>query len=94
MSIAIWNHHKTWMTNFSEQKFSVKIKFLHLQESNPNYDLWLSETPNEINSFDVNMTGSKLVTGGKDATLRLYDLRTGKVSISQFGDLRYNNERN
>ncbi|KAK9890632.1 hypothetical protein WA026_011992 [Henosepilachna vigintioctopunctata] len=34
---------------------------------------------NEINSIDVNYTGTKVISGGKDATLRIYDGETGKM---------------
>lgn len=45
----------------------------------PEYFLLVAEKKNEVNTIDVNCAGKFLVSGGKDATLRVYDLNNGKV---------------
>lgn len=42
------------------------------------------ELKNEVNTIDVSITGDYLVSGGKDATVRLYDARTTKVNIIKY----------
>lgn len=37
------------------------------------------EPKNEVNTIDVSVGGEYIVSGGKDATLRLYDAQTAKV---------------
>lgn len=39
----------------------------------------LAEKKNEVNTIDVNSSARYLVSGGKDAVLRVYDLNTAKV---------------
>ncbi|XP_058793004.1 WD repeat-containing protein 38-like [Phymastichus coffea] len=38
-----------------------------------------TELDNEINAVDVNISGEYVITGGKDAGLRVYDSETGKL---------------
>lgn len=40
---------------------------------------FISEKNNEINSIDINHTSSILISGGKDAVLRVYDLESQQV---------------
>ncbi|XP_012270863.1 uncharacterized protein LOC105694596 [Orussus abietinus] len=40
---------------------------------------FIEEPKNEVNTIDVSATGERLVSGGKDAAVRLYDTHTGKV---------------
>ncbi|GJQ84015.1 hypothetical protein Trydic_g10481 [Trypoxylus dichotomus] len=42
------------------------------------------EKLNEINSIDIDISGTTLVSGGKDARLRLYDLRVGKIKAKYY----------
>ena len=35
---------------------------------------------NEINSIDIDYVGTKLISAGKDAAIRLYDIETRKVT--------------
>ncbi|KAF5273848.1 hypothetical protein FQA39_LY00963 [Lamprigera yunnana] len=39
---------------------------------------FLKEDDNEINAMDVCRAGEKIITGGKDTAIRLYDLQTGQ----------------
>lgn len=41
------------------------------------------EQNNEVNSIDVSCKGKVLVSGGKDAVLRAYDLNTAKVGATR-----------
>src|SRR5581483_1325562 len=38
----------------------------------------LIQTPSQIEAFDVSSDGQRIVTGGKDPTLRLWDVQTGQ----------------
>ncbi|XP_015175200.1 PREDICTED: WD repeat-containing protein 38-like [Polistes dominula] len=43
---------------------------------------FISEPKNEVNTIDVSTEGSYLVTGGKDAAVRIYDSETGKPVLT------------
>ena len=42
------------------------------------------EPENEVNTIDVSITGDYLVTGGKDATVRIYNAQSTKVNIIKY----------
>uniref|UniRef100_A0A1B6G4E3 Anaphase-promoting complex subunit 4 WD40 domain-containing protein n=1 Tax=Cuerna arida TaxID=1464854 RepID=A0A1B6G4E3_9HEMI len=42
-------------------------------------DVFITEKHNEIYSFDFDAGGTKLITGGRDASIRVYDLTTKKL---------------
>ncbi|KAI4486554.1 hypothetical protein M0804_005924 [Polistes exclamans] len=43
---------------------------------------FISEPKNEINTIDVSVDGNYLVTGGKDAAVRIYDSEIGKLVLT------------
>nr|XP_046469677.1 guanine nucleotide-binding protein subunit beta-like [Neodiprion pinetum] len=43
------------------------------------FSRFIVEPKNEINTIDVNITGEHLVSAGKDAAIRLYDIETTKM---------------
>ncbi|GAB1862882.1 WD repeat-containing protein 5-like protein [Camponotus japonicus] len=45
------------------------------------FSRFIFELKNEINTIDVSITGDYLVSGGKDATVRLYDTRNTKLIL-------------
>ncbi|KAL6432258.1 hypothetical protein ACFW04_006723 [Cataglyphis niger] len=45
------------------------------------FSRFIFELKNEVNTIDVSITGDYLVSGGKDATVRLYDARTTKLIL-------------
>lgn len=52
-----------------------------------------AEPKNEINTIDISVNGDYLVSGGKDATVRLYNAETAKVNninYLEICDLYYN----
>ena len=51
------------------------------------------ELKNEVNTIDVNITGDYLVSGGKDAAIRLYSVKTTQVSINKYIIMTNNNNK-
>ncbi|XP_014226448.1 general transcriptional corepressor tupA-like [Trichogramma pretiosum] len=49
-----------------------------------NIEFWkfAEETGNEINCIDINISGKQIVSGGKDAGIRVYDVDTGKIIMN------------
>ncbi|XP_070164119.1 uncharacterized protein [Polyergus mexicanus] len=45
------------------------------------FSRFIFELKNEVNTIDVSITGDYLVSGGKDATVRLYDARNTKLIL-------------
>lgn len=43
------------------------------------YFISIAEKKNEVNTIDINNTAKLLVSGGKDAILRVYDVNNAKV---------------
>ncbi|KYN31736.1 WD repeat-containing protein 38, partial [Trachymyrmex septentrionalis] len=43
------------------------------------FSQFISELKNEVNAIDVNITGDYLVSGGKDAAIRLYNVKTTQL---------------
>lgn len=48
------------------------------------FEFIYAELKNEVNTIDISTTGDYLVSGGKDATVRLYDARNTKVNIIKY----------
>lgn len=48
---------------------------------------------NEINSIDIDYAGTTLISAGKDAAIRLYDIETHKVTEDVFRRSLNLNER-
>ncbi|XP_011687327.1 PREDICTED: WD repeat-containing protein 38-like isoform X2 [Wasmannia auropunctata] len=46
------------------------------------FSRFVLESKNEVNAIDVSVTGDYLVSGGKDAAVRLYNLQTTKLILT------------
>nr|KAF7413182.1 hypothetical protein H0235_013033 [Vespula pensylvanica] len=65
-----------------ETSFPIMCCRFHPNRKNIFYTSGACEPKNEVNTIDINASGEYLVSGGKDAAVRIYDSETAKLIMT------------
>lgn len=83
-NIFMCNTHTKEFSRFIFGRWIIFKITLHICTIIFQFEFIYAELKNEVNTIDVSITGDYLVSGGKDATVRLYDTRNTKVNIMKY----------